>query len=169
MKTPPRPTMKKAEKVGSLLKTVLGNKGLGEQLSRYQAWLIWDQLVGEQIAQRARPLRLRKNVLEVQVDHPVWMQQLQMLKPKILEKINQQIPNAGITDIYLRKANTPLRANSPQKKTLEQSQQWKKIELSSAEKQQIETEIGELEDQDLRHEMRQLFTLQKQLDKGREN
>jgi len=169
MKTPPRPTMKKAEKVSSLLKTVLGDQGLKEQLSRYQAWLVWDQLVGEQIAQRARPLRLRQNVLEVQVDHPVWMQQLQMLKPKILEKINQQIPNAGITDIYLRKSNTPLRTNSPQAKPPEQSQQWKKIELSVAEKQQIETEIGKLEDQELRHEMRRIFTLQKQLDKGREH
>ena len=169
MKPPPRPRMKKAEKVGALLKQVLGNQGLGEQLSRYQAWLVWDQLVGEQIAQRARPLRLRQNVLEVQVDHPVWMQQLQMLKPKILEKINQQIPNAGITDIYLRKSNAPSARNKTLLEKSDQLPEWKNIELSVSEKQQIEAEISELNNQDLRDEMRRLFTLQKQLDKGRNN
>ncbi len=169
MKPPPRPPMKKAEQVGALLKQVLGNQGLGDQLSRYQAWLVWDQLVGEQIARRARPLRLRQNVLEVQVDHPVWMQQLQMLKPKILEKINQQIPNAGITDIYLRKSNTPLAGNKLQAQKPDQPPEWKNIELSAAEKQQIETEISALDNQELRDEMRQLFTLQKKLDKTRNN
>jgi len=98
--------MKKAERVSSLLKQILGQPGFGEQITRHQAWLVWDQLVGEQIAARARPLKLRKGVLEVQVDHPVWMQQLQMLKPKILEKINAKIPNAGITDIYLRQTRS---------------------------------------------------------------
>ena len=162
-----RPPMKKAEKVGSLLKQVLGNQGLDDQLSRYQAWLIWDQLVGDQIAQRARPLRLRQNILEVQVDHPVWMQQLQMLKPKILEKINQQIPKAGITDIYLRKSNAPATRNGPQRQKPDSPAKWKTIELTAAEKQQIETEISELDNQELRDEMRKLFTMQKQLDKGR--
>ncbi|MCK4691898.1 MAG: DUF721 domain-containing protein, partial [Desulfuromonadales bacterium] len=76
-----RPPMKQAAKVANLLKQVLGDKGLEDRLSRYQTWLIWDKLVGEQIALRARPLRFRQGVLEVQVDHPVWMQQLQMLKP----------------------------------------------------------------------------------------
>ncbi len=106
MKKSKRPPMKKAQRVGSLIKDILGKPGLGEQLSRHQAWLIWDQIVGEQIATRARPLKLRKGVLEVQVDHPVWMQQLHMLKPKILEKINTILPNAEITDIYLRQTKT---------------------------------------------------------------
>ncbi|HEY5673046.1 MAG TPA: DUF721 domain-containing protein [Malonomonas sp.] len=167
MKPPPRPPQKKAEKVGALLKQVLGSQGLSDQLSRYQAWLVWDQLVGEQIARRARPLRLRQSVLEVQVDHPVWMQQLQMLKPKILEKINQQLPNAGITDIYLRKSNSPMAANRPQAQEPDQPPKWKSIELTPAEKQQIETELEELNNPELKDEMRRLFTLQKQLDKGR--
>ena len=75
-----RPPMRKAESIGSLLKQVLDDQGMGDRLSRYQAWLVWDKIVGEQIARRARPLRLREGVLEVRVDNPVWMQQLQMLK-----------------------------------------------------------------------------------------
>lgn len=166
MKRSDRPPLKQAEQVGSLLKRVLGDRGLDERLTRYQAWLIWDQLVGEQIASRARPLRIRQNVLEVQVDHPVWMQQLQMLKPKILEKLNREIPNAGITDIYLRKAKSiPPRPQATREAA--SPPKWREIELSSAEQQQIEEQLTELRDPELRQELKQLFTLQKRLDKDR--
>jgi hypothetical protein len=161
-----RAPMKQAEQVGKLLKQVLGDKGMDDRLSRYQAWLIWDKVVGEQIAQRARPLRFRQGVLEVQVDHPVWMQQLQMLKPKILEKLNQQLPNADITDIYLRKAPTPYakRETTPEP----EPPKWQQIELTEEEKQQIEKQLETLDNPELRAEMRRFFSLQKRLDKGRE-
>ncbi|MDA3903959.1 MAG: DUF721 domain-containing protein [Desulfuromusa sp.] len=164
-----RPPMKKAEKVGSLLKQILGQPGIGEQITRHQAWLVWDQLVGEQIAARARPLKLRKGVLEVQVDHPVWMQQLQMLKPKILEKINAIIPNAGITDIYLRQTRTS-QTYKPQKlRQTSEPPPWTQIELSDTEKELIEEGLSPVDNSDLKDEMRKLFTRQKQLDKDRSN
>lgn len=161
-----RPPMQQAERVGSLLKQVLGDKGMDDRLSRYQAWLIWDKLVGEQIARRARPLRFRQGILEVQVDHPVWMQQLQMLKPKILEKLNQQLPNADITDIYLRKApttNTNQRRQAPQP----EPPRWQQAQLSDAEKKQIEEQLKPLKDTETRNELRRLISLQKRLNKGR--
>ncbi len=157
--------MQQAEQVGKLLKQVLGDKGMDDRLSRYQAWLVWDKIVGEQIANRARPLRFRKGVLEVQVDHPVWMQQLQMLKPKILEKLNQQLPNADITDIYLRKAPTPTSNRQPPPEP--EPPKWQEAQLTEEEKQQIEEQLKPLKDSELRAEMRRLFTLQKRLDKGR--
>jgi predicted nucleic acid-binding Zn ribbon protein len=164
-----RAPMKKAEQISSLLKQMLDQPGIGEQITRHQAWLVWDQLVGEQIAARARPLRLRKGVLEVQVDHPVWMQQLQMLKPKILDKINTKIPNSGITDIYLRKTNNPNTNRRLQIRKTPDPPSWAKIELTSTEKQLIEKELEQIDNPELRRELRRFFTLQKQLDKDREN
>lgn len=166
MKHNKRPPMKQAERVGSLLKQILGEQGLDDRLSRYQAWLIWDKVVGDQIAKRARPLRFRQRILEVQVDHPVWMQQLQMLKPQILEKLNRQLPNANIEDIYLRKAPTPHAASERQQATAEPPR-WQLAQLTPDEKQQIEKQLEILQDPELRDEMRRLFTLQKRLDKGR--
>lgn len=166
MSSKDRAPMKQAERVGTLLKQVLGKRGFEDRLSRYQAWLIWDKLVGEQIARRARPLRFRQGVLEVQVDHPVWMQQLQMLKPKILEKLNQQLPNADITDIYLRKAHTPVVSQQPEALAPEQPQ-WRQIELTAEEIQKIEEQLESLDDPELRAEIRRIFTFQKQLDKAR--
>lgn len=164
-----RPPMKHAERVSSLLKQLLGQPGLGEQITRHQAWLVWDQLVGEQIAARARPLKLRKGVLEVQVDHPVWMQQLQMLKPTILAKINAKIPNAGITDIYLRQTRSSQTYTAPKPQQAPDPPPWTKIELTDTEKEAIEEELSPVDNSELKHEMRKLFTRQKQLDKERQS
>jgi len=160
--------MKHVERVSSLLKQILSEPGIGEQLNRHQAWLVWDQLVGEQIAARARPYKLRKGVLEVQVDHPVWMQQLQMMKPQILEKIAAKIPNAGITDIYLRQTRNPETYHPRKAKQTSEPPPWTKIQLNENEKQSIEEELGQVNNIELKHELRNLFTRQKQLDKGRE-
>jgi len=160
-----RPPMKQAEKVGNLLKQVLGKKGMDDRLNRYQAWLIWDKVVGQQIATRARPLRFRQGTLEVQVDHPVWMQQLQMLKPQIIAKLKQQLPNADITDIYLRKAPTPY--TGKQKTQEAEAPKWQLAQLSEEEQQKIDQVLEPIKDRELRDEMRRLATLQKRLNKGR--
>ncbi len=148
--------MKHAERVGNLIKQIYGNTDFGLQLSRHQAWLIWDQLVGEQIAARARPLRLRNSILEVQVDHPVWMQQLQMLKPQILKKINERIPQAAITDIYLRQT-TRKAYQAPTAKKKAEKPAWLNTQLSSSELQHIERELDKISDPELKEEMRALF------------
>jgi len=159
--------MKYAEQVGSLLKELLKQPGLGEQITRHQAWLVWDKLVGEQIAARARPLRLRKGVLEVQVDHPVWMQQLQLMKPQILEKISTKIPNAGITDIYLRQSRGNRGYRPAKAKKSAGPPAWTQTELSAEETRSIEMELDGIDNPELKDEMRRLFTLQTQLDKER--
>ncbi len=160
-----RPPLRQAEIVTGLLRKVLGEQGLAERLSRYQAWLIWDQVVGEQIAQRARPLRIREKTLEVRVDHPVWMQQLQMLKPQILKKIRAQLPDCDIEDIYLRRGNP----QPGQKKVAEPAPDWQSETLSEQEKAEIERTLDAVKDPALKEEMRRLFSRQKRLNKAKEH
>ncbi len=158
-----RPKLKKAEAVGGLLKKLLGDKGYDERLPRYQAWLVWDKVVGEQIAKRARPLRIRDKILEVQVDHPVWMQQLQMLKPQILRKLHTELPNCDIEDIYLRRG-TP----QPAQKTIEVPRlEWQKEQLSDAELAEVEQSLTGLKNGEIKDEMRRLFVRQKKLSKAK--
>ena len=166
MSSSKRAPMKKAERVGPLLKKVLGERGMDDRLNRYQAWLIWDQVVGKQIAERARPLRFRQGTLEVQVDHPVWMQQLQMMKTQILQKLNQQLPNANITDLFLRKAPTPY-SNKNRRQPEPPAQKPELAELTTEEQQEINAMFTTLDDAELQAEMRRVATLQKRLNKGR--
>ncbi|MDT8420017.1 MAG: DUF721 domain-containing protein [Desulfuromonadales bacterium] len=159
--------MRKAISIGSLLQQVLDDQGMNDRLSRYQAWLIWDQVVGEQIARRARPLRFREGILEVRVDNPVWMQQLQMLKPKILQKLNDKLPNARIEDIYLRRGNHTPRAMAEPPPAVPPA--WRQQELSSQDLEQVENSLRAVNDPELKEELRRLFSLQKRLEKARLN
>jgi predicted nucleic acid-binding Zn ribbon protein len=157
-----RPRLKQAQSVNTLLKEMLTKPGFGEQITRHQAWLVWDKIVGNQIAARARPLRLRKGVLEIAVDHPVWMQQLQMMKTQILTKIQEQVPKAGITDLYLRNVGhsaTP----APAKTARQSSPPLEDIKLSNAERSHIDHLVKQIENPELQQELRRFFCLQAKL------
>ncbi|MBD1400166.1 DciA family protein [Pelovirga terrestris] len=159
-----RPRLQQAQSVNALLKEILAKPGLGEQITRHQAWLVWDKIVGRQIAARARPLRLRKGVLEIAVDHPVWMQQLQMMKTQILAKIQQQIPKAGITELYLRKTGHPPTTGQP-RTAPQKAPPLEDIKLSAAERSHIDHLVKNIENPELQGELRRFFSLQAKLHK----
>jgi predicted nucleic acid-binding Zn ribbon protein len=62
----------------------------------------WHEIVGKDIAGRSEPACIQKNVLWVHVRDSVWMQQLQAMKPQLLERVQRGFPEAEIRDIRLR-------------------------------------------------------------------
>lgn len=165
MRRSDRPRMAGAQRVGGLLRDLFGQPGFGEQLKRHEAVLIWDQVVGHQIAARTKPLRLRKGVLEVEVDHPVWMQQLHMLKPQIIAKIKAKLPDSPVEDIYLRQAKHGSIAPKTAK-AVEEPPPWEHIELSAEELHEIEQQFASITDEELKTEMCNLRILQQKVSKS---
>ena len=76
---------------GELVDKLLQGLGLDERLQQYKALIVWSDVVGPQIAARTRPIRIRDNILEINVDQAAWMQQLQLMKPKILARLNAEL------------------------------------------------------------------------------
>ncbi|WP_049824351.1 DUF721 domain-containing protein [Desulfurivibrio alkaliphilus] len=62
------------------------------RLAQHQIFLIWPELVGEELAAVCRPEVIREGVLWVRVVDPVWGQQLQFEKNAILEAVNRRLP-----------------------------------------------------------------------------
>lgn len=108
-----RPRLRRPARAGELLGDLQRNLGVAERLQQYRIWQIWDEVVGPQTASHARPLRIRDNTLEVRVDHPVWMQQLQLLKPRLIARLNERIAPAAIADIYWRRGDLPPAMSPP--------------------------------------------------------
>lgn len=52
-------------------------------------WKSWREVVGESIADMARPLGRRRGTLIVGVDEPVAMQELTYVAPEILDRVNE--------------------------------------------------------------------------------
>lgn len=77
------------------------------RIDAYRLWSFWDAVVGENIARRAQPERIRNDVLFVTVAGSVWMQELQFLKDSIRERINERLGAPLIKDIYLVSGRVP--------------------------------------------------------------
>ncbi len=157
MRKPRRPKLKKAAHAGDLVGKLLKGFGLDERLHQYRALIIWEEVVGPQIAARTRPVRIREGVLEINVDQPTWMQQLQFMKPKILTQLNAELGKATIKDLYLKRGKVNVR----KEKQVEPPPAWRMVQLDDSEKQQVEDLLVAIEDQGLRDEMEKF--LQKQM------
>jgi predicted nucleic acid-binding Zn ribbon protein len=88
------------QRVGNVLKAILERLPLRERLREYALWPHWPDTVGATIAKHARPVRIRRGVLCVAVDSPVWMQELQFLKESIRAQLNVRVGSEVVTDIF---------------------------------------------------------------------
>ncbi len=158
-----RPRMKRAAPVKALLEKIFRDKGLDGRLREFQTWIVWDETVGPQIAARARPLRIRDGVLEVAVDHPVWMQQLQLLKPRLLTQLNQRLGEEVLKDLFLRLGRKKPPEEAPDAPP---SPEWRSVILDAAEKESIEALLAPLADPELREQMRRVLERQARLEKA---
>lgn len=62
----------------------------------------WPELVGEQVAARARPISLRDAVLTIGVTDPAWATQLRFLEAELLGKIATHFGPDEVTSIEVK-------------------------------------------------------------------
>lgn len=74
--------------VGDVLRGFLQRTGLAERLARTEALGRWDECVGERIAGVTRPLRVSGTTLIVGVRSSAWLAELNLLRSKILARLN---------------------------------------------------------------------------------
>jgi hypothetical protein len=156
--------MRRAARAGELLEKLLKGFGLDLRLQQYRALVIWDDVVGPQIAAHARPHKIRGSVLEVCVDQPAWMQQLQLMKPQILKKLNTQLGEAEIKEIFLKKGKLP----PPMEEEPTAPPAWKKVNLDREEKARIHGIVAAIEDPELRQRLEMMLSKQARLLKTRD-
>jgi len=159
VRKPRRPRMQQAARAGVLVDKLLKGLGLDDRLQQYRALIIWETVVGPQIAARTRPVRIREGVLEVNVDQPTWMQQLQLMKPKILAQLNGELGKATIKDLYLKRGRVNLRSEKP----MDQPPAWRMVQLDDGEKQEVAGLLTAIEDPELRDEMEKFLLKQMRL------
>ena len=63
---------------------------------------LWPEVVGQEVAQRTRPGRISRGRLTVLVADSVWLQQLTMLKPRLIEALNRRLGDPLVQDLFFR-------------------------------------------------------------------
>ena len=160
-----RPRLRTAARAGDLLDTLLAGWGLETRLQQYRALVVWDEVVGPQIAARTRPEKIRDGVLEVCVDQPTWMQQLQLLKPQILAKLNTRLGDAPLRELYLKRGKVAAPAAAVRAPRLPL---WRSATLTAEELGDLRQLLSGVQDAELRRDLEELLVKQARLSKARD-
>ncbi len=92
-----------ASGMDKLIPHVMKRLGLEQRLQQSQVFFLWPNIVGADVARHAQPVALRKGMLIVAVDHPVWLQELSRYhKPLLLQKVQKSIGKQAVRDIVFR-------------------------------------------------------------------
>jgi hypothetical protein len=153
-----------AKRMDSLART-LGNllraRGLDGRLSEYHILGQWQKSVGAAIARHAQPVSLRGKKLYLSVDSPAWMQQLSLLKPVLIEKINGSLGRQAINDIALKLGEVES-SERPQEEPVVLPP------LSAEDRSRIEQYLEGIHDPEARDALRRVMEKDFQVKKGRE-
>jgi predicted nucleic acid-binding Zn ribbon protein len=90
--SPRRRRTSKLKEIGGELARVLADLGLEDAQRAFRIGEHWEEAVGSDVARHSRPVALRGDVLEVDVDSSVWAQQLQLQLPTILSALGRALP-----------------------------------------------------------------------------
>jgi len=92
----------KFEHIGGILADVLKTYRPETDGELVQVWQVWDDIVGDVIAQNARPAAFKGKILLVHVSSSTWVHQLQFLKKEMISKLNHTLGKALIDDLKFK-------------------------------------------------------------------
>jgi hypothetical protein len=154
--------MKKPQSIHSILEKTFKALEIDVPLKSYSIWGAWKEIVGESVALQAQPRSIRNRILFIDVSHPTWMQQLQFLKPTLLEKINSFLGEPNIQDIRFRLGKISPTVSIPPKVSF-----WEEEKLDKATLNQIESIVQKIDDQEVRKSVRAVLIKGAKLEQSR--
>jgi|GEM_PF-124457 len=141
--------------IGNLLGSLSLDRKWSERLGLHALFLFWGEVVGEEIAARARPTIIRGTVLWVEVSDPVWLQQLHLERGTLLSEINRRLSSeTKLTDIRFQ-----LNSDLDQESTPTEAEDLAPARqpLSPEEARDLETLLASLADDEARVTMRRFW------------
>jgi predicted nucleic acid-binding Zn ribbon protein len=88
--------------IGSIIGDVLKKYRHQTDAELVQVWQVWDSILGNVIAQNAKPAAFKGRILLVHVTSSSWIHQLQFLKKEMIAKLNDALGKALIEDLKFK-------------------------------------------------------------------
>ncbi len=152
----------KPKPIRSILESTLKGLEVDAQLKAYSIWGAWREIVGESLADQTQPRAIRNHILFMDVSHSTWIQQLQFLKPKLLEKINAFLGEPLLQDIRFRMGKIP-----PPRSPRVEDDPWHGETLDEETVRQLESVLQKIGDTDVRESLRDVLLKGAQLEQHR--
>jgi predicted nucleic acid-binding Zn ribbon protein len=146
--------VKRVHRIDKVLRKTLRKMDLDTKLEGYRIWSLWPDIVGDQVARKTQPERLRNRILFVRVSSSTWMQQLQTMKPMLLERIHKRLKGGVIKDIRFSLGTVV--PPTPASSELQPKAEPQEIRLSA----EMEGYLDQIGDSELRTLMRNVLLKQ---------
>jgi hypothetical protein len=154
--------MSRPKSIRGILESTLKGLELDFELKVYSIWGSWREIVGESLARQAQPRSIRNRILFIDVSHSTWVQQLQFLKPNLLEKLNAFLGEPILKDIRFRlgKISPPLAPPS-------RGDRLQDEDLSEQTLKRIDGFLQTITDEGVRNSVREVLVRGAQLERNR--
>jgi predicted nucleic acid-binding Zn ribbon protein len=137
--------------VGGAVKGALRRLNLDTKMRGYAVWGVWDQAVGETVAQQAQPTFVRGDTLFVKCSSSAWMQELQFMKGTICKELNRLVGREAVKDIRFQMGTIA----RPTQETSSINDQ--EVALDDDERARIDEALRPLQDDETREIVRRIM------------
>jgi predicted nucleic acid-binding Zn ribbon protein len=96
------------KKAGDVLREYLRERGWLGGNPYDPLFRSWKDIAGEALAEHARLVDVQNGVLLVEVDHPGWLQMLQLRTESLLDAARRTAPLASVTGLRVRVGAGPV-------------------------------------------------------------
>jgi len=144
--------MKKPQPIRSVLENTLKSLEIDVPLKSYSILGAWNEIVGSTVAAHCQPRSIRNRILFVDVTHSTWMQQLQFLKPTLLEKLNHFLGEPLIQDIRFKLGKV-----IPGPPSRSKTDSWRQKDLGEETIKRIEKLVQKIEDGEVREALQDVL------------
>lgn len=114
--------MSEMKKAGDILKTFFDRSVLAEGEKYLRFFGAWDQIVGPDLSAHAKAIDIVHASVVVEVDHPGWLQLLQLRERNVLQSLHKRFPDLKITGMRYRLVD-PENFSAPGREDFDQSSQ----------------------------------------------
>jgi hypothetical protein len=141
----------KVESVAEILARWLGKRERGGELHLCVLRNRWAEIVGRRVAEKTQPQALRDRILTVAVANSAWLNELSFMRGTILGQIQDLLPLKAVEGIRLVAGTIGPQPSMRFSPPVPPS----RVELSSSQLEEIEEEVRQVEDPELREAIRE--------------
>ena len=87
------------ERLGSVLGNLLKDLGLEKRIKEQEVIVNWEKIVGNNIAENAKPFKIDGAKLFLKVKSSAWRNELFYLKKQLISKLNESAKQELVKDI----------------------------------------------------------------------
>jgi hypothetical protein len=154
--------MNKPQSIRSILDQTLKALEIDVPLKTYSIMGAWNKIVGESVSAHSQPRSIRNRILFIDVSHSTWMQQLQFLKPTLLEKVNGFLGEPLIQDIRFKLGKISRTITAPSKP---HSSEHEKLDKATLKR--IKSVLEEIEDKEVQKSLGEVLIKGARLEQSR--